>query len=113
MALHDFFVDCCMVDKTTVNDGFGSVTIEWVDGAEFSAGIVLNSSNEMQVAYQQGLKRTYTVVIDETVQLAREDRIKRLNDGLVLRITSEPGDMTTPAVSFLKYKQCTAEVVLP
>ena len=109
--LSDFFVDCCMMDKRTVADGFGGITTEWVDGAEFSAGITRVSSNEAMIAYQNGLKVMYNVVFDENITLTQNDRIKRLNDGLVLRITSASRDMTTPAVSEVKYSQVSAEVI--
>lgn len=113
MALDDYMVDFCMLDKRTVEDGYGGVTTEHVEGARFKAGITTNQSNEAKIAYQQGLKVIYTLVFKPTIALENGDRVKRLSDGLVLRITSKSRDMTTPARANLRMSQVSAEVIDP
>lgn len=113
MALQDYLVDFCMLDKRTVEDGYGGVTPEYAEGARFKAGITTNQSNEARIAYQQGLKVIYTLVFKPTIALENGDRVKRLSDGLVLRITSKSRDMTTPTAAQLQMSQVTAEVIEP
>lgn len=113
MAVQDYFTDFCMLDKRTVSDGMGGVTPTYVEGAHFKAGITTNQSNEAKIAYQQGLKVMYTLVFMPIITLTNGDRVKRLSDGLVLRITSKSRDMTTPEAAQLKISQVTAEVVEP
>lgn len=113
MAVQDYFVDFCMRDKRTASDGMGGINVSYIDGAQFKAGITTNQSNEAKIAYQQGLKVMYTLVFMPTITLENGDRVKRLSDGLVLRVTSKSRDMTTPAAAQLKISQVTAEVVEP
>lgn len=111
MALQDFFVPCRIMDRKSVPDGYGGFTYQYVDGAKFSAGISTDSSTEARIAYQQGLKVMYSVVTGELVSLKQGDVIKRISDGLLLRITSDAVDMTTPAVAKVKFRKVTAEAV--
>lgn len=111
MALSDFFVDCCMVDKISVPDGFGHVSHTYVDGARFKAGIGTDSSTEARIAYQQGLAVMYSIITNEMDVLKQGDRIKRLKDGLVLEVTSDAVDMTTPSVARVKFCKVSAKAV--
>lgn len=111
MALTDFFVECAMMDKMTVKDELAGIATYWQEGAHFRAGIATKSSTEARIAYQTGAKTMYTVVTDEMIELAAGDRIKRLSDGLMLKITSNAADMTTPAISTVKFRQVNAEAV--
>lgn len=113
MALNDFFVPVCMVDKRTVPDGLGGVDVTYIDGAHFMAGIVAKQNTQAQIAYQQGLKTIYTVVFKPTAGLSFGDRIKRLSDGLMLKITSNARDMTTPERADIQLSQVSAEVIEP
>ena len=81
----------------------------YTPGAEFRAGIATVATSEAVVAYANGTKTIYTVVTDELTSLAQNDVIRRENDGLTLRITSNAADMTTPAVAQVKFRQVTAE----
>lgn len=113
MALQDFFVEMCMMDRNSVSDGMGGVVPNYTEGAHFMAGITTNQSTQARVAYQQGLKTMYTIVFKPTVTLAYGDRVKRISDGLVFKVTSNARDMTTPAAAALQMSQVTAEVVEP
>ena len=111
MALSDFFVPCAMMDKVTVTDELAGIAQSWKEGAHFKAGIVTNQTTEARIAYQTGAKTIYTIVTDELITLEPGDRVKRLSDGLVLKVTSHSRDMTTPAVSQVKFSQVNAEAV--
>ena len=110
MALTDFFEPCVMMDRLTHAD-LGTIVETWVDGAELRLGITTNNTTEAQIAYQSGAKVLYTVVMPLTVELHMGDRIRRKRDGVVLRLTSDPADMTTPGVAVTQFKQARAEAI--
>ena len=111
MALSDFFEDCVLLDKRTQADQLAGVVETWVDGAALRLGIATNNSTPAQIAYQSGAKVLYTVVMPLTVPLALNDRIRRKRDGMVLKLVSDPADMTTPGMATVQYKQARAEAV--
>lgn len=113
MALTDFFVDVCIMDKYTQADGMGGIITTYADGAAFRAGITTKQSTEAQIAYQNGLKTIYAIVFEPKITLQQGDRVKRISDGRVFRVTSNASDMTTPAAAHLKMSQVSAEVIEP
>lgn len=114
MGYLDFaFEQACMVDRRTVSDGMGGVVATWEDGAAFDAAFALVSATDALIAYQSGQKAMYKVITRQTVVLRHNDRIRRLSDGQMMRITSNAQDMRTPASSGLKMYQVTAEVIEP
>lgn len=113
MALEDYFTDFCMMDRRTVEDGYGGVTTQYVEGAHFQAGITTKQSTQARIAYQQGLKVMYTLVFKPTISVNNGDVVKRLSDGLTLKVTSKSRDMTTPAAAQLQMSQVSAEVIEP
>ena len=48
--------NCIMLDKRTLPDGRGGTTTTWVEGAEFQAAIVYDTSIEASIAEAQGVK---------------------------------------------------------
>ncbi len=111
--LSDFFEDFTLQDWHSEPDGFGGVIWTLTDGAPFRAGISTNSSNEAQIAQQNGMKAIYTIVHPVTLKLEQDDRVKRAKDGRIYRITTNSSDMTTPGVAQAQYAQVTAEVSDP
>jgi head-tail adaptor len=110
-VITDFFESFKYRTLTTTTSPLGGTVETWVDGATFSAGIFLNNSEEMQIAYRNGLKKQYTVVLPNGVTLAQEARIKRVSDSVIFRITADSADTHTPAVAELQYSYVTAEVI--
>lgn len=98
-----------MMDKTTVSDGYGGFVSQWVEGAEFEAAVVYDTSIQARVAAVQGVKSVYTVTTAKTVTLEYHDVIKRKSDGKILRVTSDSKDKQTPPTAFLSMRQVTAE----
>lgn len=105
--------DAVMLDLVSVPDGFGGILKEWRDGAAFRAAIVMKSTTDAEIAYQQGAKRLYTVYTRQIVKLARGDRFRREKDGRVLRVTSDAVEDGTPGSSSLDLYRVQAEVVEP
>lgn len=100
---------CVMMDKTTVGDGMGGFTMQWVEGATFDAVIRKDSAPEQVVAQQQGVNEMFTVIVERTVPLEYYDVFKRLSDGAIFRLTSNTKDATAPAMSTARIAKATAE----
>jgi head-tail adaptor len=111
-VITDFFESFKKQTKTETTSPLGGVVETWVDGATFLAGIAANNSREMQVAYRNGLAVQYTIVTESTV-LVQDERVKRVADGKVFRITSNNTEFATPAIASVQYRQATAEVITP
>lgn len=109
--LSDFFEDFILQNWSSKPDGFGGIVWETTDGVVFRAGISTNQSTEAQIAYKSGLKTIYTIVHPATLALEQGDRVRRMKDGQLYRITSNSADMSTPAVAQEQYRQVTAEVI--
>lgn len=110
MSLIDVMMeDCTMLDKRTVSDGLGGFTTEWVDGAEFRAAVVKDSTMAARVAEKQGVTELYTVTVDKGLSLQYHDVFRRQSDGAVFRVTSNIVDSETPSVATFQIGQVTAE----
>lgn len=102
-----------ILDTVTVPDGFGGYNEVLTDGAPFQAATTTKDSTEAQIAYQAGTKKIYTVVTKQTVKLRHGMKIRRVEDGLTLRITTDATDFKTPDISSLNLYQVSAEAVEP
>ena len=100
---------CVMVDKTTVSDGYGGYTTNWVDGADFVAAIVLDNSMQARIGESQGVTGLYTVTTKKSINLQFHDVFRRIEDGKVFRVTSDGDDKKTPSSAGLNMRQVSAE----
>ncbi|MBQ3330807.1 MAG: head-tail adaptor protein [Ruminococcus sp.] len=107
--LSDAMEKCVMLDKRTQSDGYGGYVSTYVDGAEFNAAIVFDSSMQARAAGVQGVTSLYTVTTSKTVNLQYHDVFRRAHDGKIFRITSDGDDKKTPASATLNMRQVTAE----
>ena len=107
--LTDAFEKCTMIDKTTVNDGYGGYTTAWKDGATFDAAIVFDSSMQARTAEKQGVSSLYTVTTTKAVILEYHNVFRREKDGKIFRVTSDGDDKYTPKSATLNMRQVTAE----
>lgn len=107
--LTDAMEKCVMLDKTTQPDGVGGFINTWVEGAEFSAAIVFDTSIEARTAEKQGVSSLYTVTTSKNTTLQYHDVFKRASDQKIFRVTSDGDDKFTPASSTLDMRQVTAE----
>lgn len=100
---------CIMMDRTTVDDGYGGYVSTWTEGASFQAAIVLDTSMQSRVAEKQGVTALYTVTTQKNMNLQYHDIFKRLSDGKVFRVTSDGDDKKTPKSAGLNMRQVSAE----
>lgn len=110
MSLLDAAMEpCIMMDKTTAPDGYGGFIKTWVDGAEFDAATVYDSSMAARVASKQGVTDLYTVTTRKNIDLQYHDVFRRVRDGKIFRVTSDGDDKATPASASLNMRVVTAE----
>lgn len=109
MALEDFYEKLVLLERKVISDGMGGFEETYGEGIQFLGAIGTDSSAEMRLAEQQGLKSIYTVTIDKNIPIAYHDIIKRVKDDKLYRITTDPADMETPTFSNLNFKQMSAE----
>lgn len=98
-----------MLDKRSVSDGLGGFTREWIEGAQFDASAILDTSTTARVGAVQGLTSLYTVTTHKNINLQFHDVFRRISDGKVFRATSDGDDKASPAVSALDMRQVSAE----
>lgn len=92
MALRDMYEKLVVVEKRTIPDGLGGYEVAYVEGAEFMGSITLDSSIEAKVAEQNGMKSVFTLVVDSSLPIERNDTLKRKSTNEYFRLTSNPND---------------------
>ncbi len=107
--LDEAMTECILLDKTTRADGYGGYETKWLDGAEFMAAIVLDTSMQARIAQQQGVTGLYTITTVKAMNLQYHDVFRRVSDGKIFRVTSDGDDKHTPASAHLNMRQVTAE----
>lgn len=107
--LSDAMETCTMLNKRTVDDGYGGYRTTWENGAQFSAAIVFDTSIEARRAEAEGVSSLYTVTTSRALTLEYHDVFRRLRDGKIFRVTSDGDDKYTPASTALDMRQVTAE----
>lgn len=107
--LSEAMENCTMLDKTTVDDGYGGYDSVYVDGASFSAAIVLDNSMQARTAEKQGVTALYTVTTQKKINLQYHDVFRRERDSKIFRVTSDGDDKHTPNSASLNMRQVSAE----
>lgn len=101
---------CVLMDRRSVPDAFGTFAgYQWVDGAEFDAAIVKDSTMQARVAEKQGVTEVYTVTVYKGMPLQFHDVFRRLSDDAIFRVTSNVVDSQTPKRASFQIGQVTAE----
>ena len=112
MSLLDESMEACVImDKRTVEDGYGGYRQEWSEGAPISAAIVLDDSMQAKIAEKQGVTGLYTVTTRKNINLQYHDIFKRVRDGKLFRVTSDGDDAKTPDSASLNMRQVSAEEI--
>ena len=109
MLLEESMETCVILNKQTVNDGYGGYITTWAEGASFEAAIVLDTSIEAKTAEQQGVTALYTVTTRKALNLQYHDVFRRESDGKIFRVKSDGDDKKTPASANLDMRQVSAE----
>lgn len=107
--LSEAMEECVILNKQTQADGYGGYIVTWVDGATFSAAIVLDSSMQARIGEKQGVTALYTITTMKAMNLQYHDVFRRVSDGKIFRVTSDGDDKKTPASASLNMRQVSAE----
>lgn len=100
---------CVMLDKITVDDGYGGFLSKYVEGAGFSAAIVVDNSVQSRLAQSQGVLDIYTITTSKAINLQYHDVFRRTSDGKVFRVTTDGDDRKTQESAGLNMRQVQAE----
>lgn len=105
------FVPCVIMDKTTIDNGYGFPSTVWKEGAPVECSIVLDGTVEQILAMQRDWKGSYTVTTNKGVVFRAGDVFKRLEDGKTFMVKSNGDDDKTPETSALNLRKVKAEEV--
>lgn len=97
-----------ILNKVTVNDGYGGYTEGYAVGAEFDAVLVLNDSIQAQRAEQEGVKGVYTLTTDKAVPLPWHRIFRRKSDNATFRVTSKD-EHATPSTTPMNLREVKVE----
>lgn len=110
MSLIDRFARSCeLLERVEHPDGQGGIITDWMSKLRFPAAFVKRDSRESVTAEKSGAAERYTVTIPKRVGLKHGDVIRRIGDGLVLRVTSNSEDTSPPACASFAFEQVCAE----
>jgi len=107
--LSEFMTSCVILNKQTQADGYGGYITTWIDGAEFDAAIVLDSSMQARIGEKQGVTALYTITTTKALNLQYHDVFRRVEDGKIFRVTSDGDDKKTPPSAAINMRQVSAE----
>lgn len=101
--------DCTLLNKVRVQDGYGGWKTVWQDGPTFKCSFSFDNSLQARRASKEGVKDLYTLTTEKNITLSHDDVIRRKEDGLTYRITSNGKDKKTPDSAWLDMRVVTAE----
>ena len=107
--LDSYSEEYIVVDKTTVNDGYGGYTVVWKDGATIKGALAIASESEVTVAGAMGERVTHTMLIDKSIILEYHSVLRRKRDGKTFRVTSRGAENHTPDSSTLNKRKISCE----
>lgn len=110
MSLLDEYSDnYVVINKLTVDDGYGGYKTVWQDGATLKGALAQASQSEIVVADSKGERVTHTMLIDKNIKLDYHMVLRRTTDGKIFRVTSSGDEMYTPASSNLNKRKINCE----
>lgn len=102
--------DCVIMNEAVLDDGEGGFNTTWTEGAVCKVAITNDTSLQAKIAEKDGFTNTYTLTTTKDTPLAFGKVIKRLSDGLILKVTNDKKDFPEVAsANVRKYKQFSAE----
>lgn len=107
--LQEAYEDFIIMNKKTVEDGYGGYDTLWTDGATFKGALVHDSSTQAMIAQAMGITSTYTLTTPKNVVLWFHDVVKRKSDSSIFRVTSNGEDEKTPNSATLNMRQVKLE----
>jgi hypothetical protein len=94
--LENTYEDFTIINKSVVDDGYGSVDTVWRDGATIKGAIIYNNSVQMKVAQALGVTATYKFIVKKGIELDYLTVIRRESDKKIFRLTTNSDDLKTP-----------------
>lgn len=98
-----------IMNKSTVDDGYGGVTTVWTEGATIQGALVHDSTTQALIAQSMGVTSLYTLTTSKSIVLWYHDVLKRVSDNKIFRVTSNGEDEKTPNSATLDMRQVTME----
>lgn len=95
------------LDEVSVSDGEGGFTTEYREGAPFTATITPDATITTAIAQKDSERKAYKVSTPQNAKLKKGDIIKRIEDGVVFRITQSSDE--TAKISTIRFNLCKAE----
>lgn len=95
------------LDEISVSDGEGGFTTEYREGAPFTATISPDISITAAIAQKDSERKAYKIATPQNAKLKKGDIIKRVEDGVVFRITQSSDE--TAKISTIRINICKAE----
>lgn len=110
MALTDRYERFVFLDAMTLQDGYGNINTVYHPGADFEAAASVVQSGEQPVGERQALRQTWHIIAPQGVPLLHGSVIRRVRDGLTLRVTGNSTDRQSPAMASMSIQLAEAEV---
>lgn len=105
--------NCIYINRSKISDGYGGTIDIYVEGVQFKAAIVFDTSIQARIGEKQGVTSRYTVTTGKEMTLLYHDIFKRVRDGKIFQVTSDGDDKFTPQSASLNMRQVTAEEFIP
>lgn len=108
--VYDAMEPVVLLERNRVADGEGGLmSTPWEETAQFVANITLDTTMNARRGEAEGVTSVYTVTVPVNAALQIYDVFKRLSDGKIFRVTSDPLDVVTPKNSSFQFAKFTAE----
>lgn len=101
--------ECIRLAQTSEADGAGGHRTTWTEEGRFNASIVEKSHTEPENGEKKRAKAFYDVFIPREEDIRYHDVFRRVSDGRVFRVTSNPDDKKTPLMSHMSFAIVSAE----
>ncbi|MBR0340740.1 MAG: head-tail adaptor protein [Oscillospiraceae bacterium] len=113
-VLQNFVEEIVLYDETTVSDGLGGFTTEWVEGAEISVAIIQPHDAKAAIANAIVGQQSITILTSTSIELKRDKYFRRASNGKTYKIDHDNTERLAPDDSDLQWRTTTAaEVALP
>lgn len=98
-----------LLNKLSVDDGYGGIVVTYTDGATIQGALVLDDSGTERIAQALGASQSYTLTVRKDINLDFHDVLRRVSDNKLIRITNDSDDKDTPPSAGLNMRQYRAE----
>ena len=107
--IEQFKTDCVRLVQKTAEDGAGGHRTTWEESEHFCASIIEKSHTEPENAERKRAKAFYDVFLQRMEDIRYHDVFRRVSDGKIFRVTSNPDDKKTPLSAHMSFAIVTAE----